>query len=315
MPKRSNEFQAITYMAKRCLSNDAVVRESHELVDRHTGRFCEVDVTVSDRIAGHDVILGFECIDRSRPATVEWVDQMAGKHASLPTSELILVSRSGFTRGARMKADALGIVTVSFDQEPQEIEQRLRDRLQTGDRMIRVGMRSSLFSVEVETEDGLTASTDAARETGIYLGNATRVGDLGLLVDSYLASSRIAGQLIDAQLQDNVKHNHATLWVEPGIEADGATLPVFIKDDAADVLLRVRQLTIGIDYEREDNPIEVQHAKLGEVGVAVGRSRILDRDCLTVATMDAGGQPRLAVRAGHEEGTASFIDDETSRPD
>jgi hypothetical protein len=42
---------------------------------------------------------------------------MHGKHDSLPTNQLVLASRSGFTKEALIKANARGILTVSLQEE------------------------------------------------------------------------------------------------------------------------------------------------------------------------------------------------------
>ena len=44
-------------------------------------------------------MIGIECTAGGRPATVEWVNEMIGKHGELPVDKTILVSKSGFTGG------------------------------------------------------------------------------------------------------------------------------------------------------------------------------------------------------------------------
>ncbi len=74
--------------------------------EKSTGADREVDVVVRGTQAGHEVIVSVEAMSRSRKADREWVDQMVGKHADLPTSKLVLVSEKGFTRDARAAAIA-----------------------------------------------------------------------------------------------------------------------------------------------------------------------------------------------------------------
>ena len=63
-----------------------------------------------------------ECVEGGRPATVEWVERMWGKHFHLPTNQLVLVSESGFTGNAVRKAEAIqGVEILSLD-EAQEYE-------------------------------------------------------------------------------------------------------------------------------------------------------------------------------------------------
>jgi len=68
------------------------------LIDRQTGAEVEVDIVIEASPGDTKVVIGIEVRDRSRPATVEWVRECLGKHATLPTHKLVLVSRSGFTK-------------------------------------------------------------------------------------------------------------------------------------------------------------------------------------------------------------------------
>ena len=116
MPKRSTLFQRVVFQIQRQLADAAAVEESAMLPD-HTGESeREVDVVIRSVVAGHDVIVSLECQEGSRKATVSWVEAMAMKHDALPTSKLILLSASGFTRGARSKAVSLGIELLSFEE-------------------------------------------------------------------------------------------------------------------------------------------------------------------------------------------------------
>lgn len=116
MPIRSTLRQRVVFHIQRLLTTEGVVQESALLVDRTSGARREVDVTIAARVGEHEVLVSIECMDRRRKATVEWVEQMAMKHASLPTSKLILISTAGFTQSATLKALGLGIETYSLEQ-------------------------------------------------------------------------------------------------------------------------------------------------------------------------------------------------------
>jgi hypothetical protein len=109
-------IQRVVYQLQRQLAATGSVEESGMLADRHSGSLREVDVVVRARVADHDVLVGIECRDHRRKATVEWVEQMAMKHSALPTSKLVLVSRSGFSEQAIAKARQLGVDAYAFDE-------------------------------------------------------------------------------------------------------------------------------------------------------------------------------------------------------
>jgi hypothetical protein len=119
MPKRSNEFQQIIYMIQKQLAGQAFVSESKMLRDKITDADVEVDVVIEAAVAGVNIAIGVECTAQKRPATVEWVSEMIGKHQGLPLDKTILVSKSGFTEGAIKKANGLGVETITLERAEQ----------------------------------------------------------------------------------------------------------------------------------------------------------------------------------------------------
>lgn len=116
MPKRSNEFQRLTYAIHKQLSIGAAVTESKLLVDRATKKKREVDVVIETRTGNLKIIISVEVTASTRPADLEWLNKMEGKHKSLPTDKLVLVSKSGFTQSAIDEAETYGIELMSLDE-------------------------------------------------------------------------------------------------------------------------------------------------------------------------------------------------------
>src|SRR5258708_39694198 len=119
MPKRSNDFQKLIYLIHHQLSPEAKVTESKFLHDKAANIDREVDIVIETKMAEYSIIVSIECQGRGRVANVEWVEQMAAKHATLPTNKLVLFSQSGFTPTAQTKAQALGIETMTLNDAAQ----------------------------------------------------------------------------------------------------------------------------------------------------------------------------------------------------
>ena len=119
MPKRTNAFQKLVLHVQKQLAADCEVTESAPVIDLHTGEPREVDILIKKLVAGEVLSIGVECIAHDRPATVEWVDEMIGKHQSLPTDVLVLVSESGFTESAARKAQIANVRTVAIGEARQ----------------------------------------------------------------------------------------------------------------------------------------------------------------------------------------------------
>jgi hypothetical protein len=113
MPQRSNTFQRWALHVHKQLGEGWKIQESHMFVDLVTGDQREVDIVAQTVWGTYPIFLSIECRDHARPADVLWIEGVAKKHEHLPTSKLVLWSRSGFTKGAALKARALKIETVS----------------------------------------------------------------------------------------------------------------------------------------------------------------------------------------------------------
>src|ERR1700687_4907721 len=110
MPKRTNPFQQLIAMVVELLENGEEVTESVEFPDPDTGEPREVDIViVRGKLGGKQVQIGIECIDYEQKATTPWVEMQYGKHSRLQATDFVLlVSDSGFTGPARVKAKSFG---------------------------------------------------------------------------------------------------------------------------------------------------------------------------------------------------------------
>lgn len=111
MPKRTNLFQEVVEIIHEHMAGDATVEPSAMLRNKRTGY--EVDVVLRSRSAGYEIVISVEAMGRSRPASVEWVEQMVYKHKDLPTSKLVLVAEKGFSPQARALAEAEGVAALA----------------------------------------------------------------------------------------------------------------------------------------------------------------------------------------------------------
>ena len=83
------------------------------------GEKVEVDVVIEATVGQHALRVAVECRDHARPATVEWINELAGRYASLPVDRVVAVSRSGFSAGAkhRAKGTKVNLLTLKEAQE------------------------------------------------------------------------------------------------------------------------------------------------------------------------------------------------------
>ena len=115
MPQRTNAFQRLVTLLTATLAGYATVTESAMLQDSITREQREVDILVVVTVATYNINLGIEVISWGRRADTPWVEKMRAKHDNLPVDKLILVSESGFSGPAKVKAQFYGIETLTVD--------------------------------------------------------------------------------------------------------------------------------------------------------------------------------------------------------
>jgi hypothetical protein len=115
MPARTNEFQEMVALLTNVMREDdsMTVTPSAMLPDIVTGTLREVDICVETQVAGYKVVVGIECRDHKRPQTVAWVEEMHTKHEALQVNATTLVSSSGFSEEAGMKAAHYGMRPIT----------------------------------------------------------------------------------------------------------------------------------------------------------------------------------------------------------
>jgi len=74
------------------------------------GQLRQIDVSVK---RGEDLSI-IECRHHKRPQDVKWVEELYGRRTSLNAVQVIAVSSSGFTEGAKKKGDRLGVFLRSL---------------------------------------------------------------------------------------------------------------------------------------------------------------------------------------------------------
>jgi hypothetical protein len=92
------------------------IETSAKLREHVSGIEREIDVLTTYRTGNHTTRIAFECKDYSRPVGVERVESFATKIGDLPIDKGVMVSRSGFTRPAILKAAQKKIVLQSIER-------------------------------------------------------------------------------------------------------------------------------------------------------------------------------------------------------
>jgi hypothetical protein len=96
VPKRTNLFQRVIATVYEHQS-ESPVAESKLMFDPKAGTDREVDVIVTETVAGEKITVGVEATALSKPLALPAVQALIAKHKSIGTSHVVIVSKSGFT--------------------------------------------------------------------------------------------------------------------------------------------------------------------------------------------------------------------------
>lgn len=244
MPKRSNTYQRLIAAVHADLGPGWDVKESVFLTDSVTGKEREVDIVAKSNIGNYIVIISIECRDHGRPADVTWVEAMAKKHEHLPTSKLVLWSRSGFSRNAIVKATVLKIDAI-FEGNAAQVDWAKLAQSLVDSRLKYVTPRFNAF-VDVETDDGSRRRYEPC-ESLLFgdVGAASGIAISGLLAEIYAMPE------LRTVLLDHASEGKGDYYIE---WKTSTPLYVWDRNKRLGKLLRVG---IGLQTMTEMSPVEV----------------------------------------------------------
>lgn len=249
MPQRSNLFQRLALLVHEALEPDWEVTESMMLADLTTGTKREVDIVATRRVATHQIYLSIECRDHNRAADVSWVEQMAMKHAHLPTSKLVLWSRSGFTNEALAKAKILKMETVTQARATSPTWARLAKDL-VGGYVDHVQPTYEPF-VDVRLPEGVLKRYEPALDWIFYNSSGTVASTMEAFVHQ-VATNKQTGPM----LLDNAPQGEGDFWV------DIIPPETWFADTGDFGRCAIARIGIGIKTHRTRTPLETATASV-----------------------------------------------------
>jgi len=297
MPVRSTLLQRVVFHIQRQLAVDAQVQESAFLPDRSTGSNREVDVVIKSRVGGHDIIVCVECQEHGRRATVEWVEQMAMKHNSLPTSKLVLITAKGFSQAAGAKAASLGIDTYSFDEAlAADWTNYLGDGPELSFDFL--GFRILKCGLVLNREDGIEYS--ASPNVRIFNSDGTFRSMLNDIVRSYTEQS---DKFTDKAAQ------YVAESTEPIIGVEMRVRPPLFAEDNRSALHEIKVIRIYLEARMCSSPVKLRAARYRGAPVAYGQGQSPVGEFVLTLIQTPDGSPTGAMSVTDPDiGTIQTVD-------
>jgi len=291
MPRRTNPFQSLIYLIQSQLAEDATVTESEMLVDKDTGDLVEVDIVVRSIIGEIPVVLGIECTAKTRPATIEWIREMIGKHEGLPIDKTILVSKSGYTKQALQKAKVNRVEALSLDNAK---DTNWTEYIQSFQNLKLASFTFIPLSIRIETR--IRGEDDFDREfnqhSQVYDTSNNQQATLKELVLNAFQSSNVGQKYIQKRLKTKSVHRDTksvlnVTWRPPS----GTTITDKLGDSYQLHKLIIRAEARVIETPIKLQPVEYQGQKMAHANV----ENIFDADPqnagqIQITILESGGK-------------------------
>ena len=285
MPARSNKRQAVVYFVKKHRAPaGAQVTESEFLRDAQTGEDREVDVVVRFVVGADPVIISAEVTDRKSRADVTWVDSMVMKHSHMPTGHLLLVSWSGFSKGALAKVAAQGGRVEAITPELDDgIEVRTKFMQWIHTNPTRVGLR-------VRMDGGEPLLDHVPVRTALFLlADGTEVGTVGELIETF---SKHQGEQFSKQVYYHEHRHSLTHYTTTNDSLEPLGLAIKVDDE----LIPMLGLHVIGELTIEGHELPWEFWRLGPTLFAMAEVEFQDRPMLHVLSPQQDGSETLSWR-------------------
>ncbi|HKZ13232.1 MAG TPA: restriction endonuclease [Solirubrobacterales bacterium] len=325
MPKRTNLFQRVVKVLHENIAGDATVEESAMLPDSASGTDREVDVVITTVIAGQEIRIGVEATATETPADVGWVDSMIGKHSTLPTDKLVLVSEASFTPAAKAKAKSEEISALaSEDLKGEEAAGKIVNNLGT------VYIKGFTFTHETATATVIPPSeteeceTEVAANADLYFSDGTLVSSISGALNAYIDGNfKLISDFLDLANVTETEEREIRLTTTGDLSAvrDGAAEPLFLRNEVVDPpqFWRVKEISVKPKAVVEAGEVPLSHAKMNplSLGFSFGEGSYGGNKA-TFVIDESGSTPKgkmiIEGEDGQVEGSISpFSDDDDDR--
>lgn len=266
MPKRTNPFQRLIFTIQQSVTDDAVVTESKMLTNTRTGSLVEVDIVIETETGTIPMMVGIECTAAGRPATVEWVREMLGKHDDLPTDKLVLVSQSGYTSEAEEVAHARGIEAISLQRAESFDWSELVTELVNNPYLRIASFQMSIKSWSVTFDQSERQRLEAkgsltfSDESEVFKPGGEILATVRQLGTSMLQEPRVFERIMRRWAKERKDEFTVTAIVDEGTQIS----------DVDGEKFAIREFTLNVVCEVESTPVDLEAATYGKSQVAFG---------------------------------------------
>jgi hypothetical protein len=114
--QKGKDFETLITWIQKSVHKKAEIETNKRIRDVDTGRYRQIDITIKLSDGPTEFLGIIEVRDRKSKVGVRYVEEVTSKRKSVKADAVFLVSKSGFTKPATIKAEKLGIRLISYEE-------------------------------------------------------------------------------------------------------------------------------------------------------------------------------------------------------
>ncbi len=255
--KTGREFESLIACIQKCVHDKAKIDTNVKIRDIDTGKYRQIDIGIWLTDGPTDFFGIVEVRDRNRPIGVRYVEEISSKCRSVNADAAFIVSRSGFTKTALIKAGHLGLRALTYEEATNSNWSnwlKCKTIVSFRRKYEKATMAFSEFGSEslLEISDKLIQSVNEDKTTKVIKNeDGVPVFSIPDLIKSFVDA--FAEQIYADISADGTRHRKTMLAVENQLE------PAMFVDNKNGDLRRIGKVKIDVDcyIESEEYPFKL----------------------------------------------------------
>ncbi len=300
MARLGREFEKmVARIEEKLCPLGAIVTSPDKIKDRVTQNLREVDASIRYTVGSVPILITIECRDRTAVQDITWLEQIKAKREGIAANQTIVVSKEGFTEGAKNYARHHGLILRQLSEVTDSFWLRSIQGLKVFSRDIRCHMVSYNIGYYPQPEDEgmeqLSVTEEvvsAIKQNKPFATNAA--GEMITLEELY---KEALPELKEAVI-DHIDEINGGFNSQESIEGHGEADAFFAPNDIAVETVRgaryIRVIIFGIKYEVKNELLP----PLKPMQYIDENGQVIDSFS---ATADAEGSMKVQVKFGWDQ--------------
>ncbi len=113
---KGREFEELVFWINSCLMGQGTIAQNVQIPDKDTKQLRQVDILITLKSGPYSPQIMIEVRNHKKKIDVKYIEEVASKKNSIGAAQAAIVSKSGFTKPALLKANAHCIKTFTYSE-------------------------------------------------------------------------------------------------------------------------------------------------------------------------------------------------------